>query len=172
MKKAAAIICSLIMSVFILTAFMTKDPPKFKNLKILKKDISEHDLDSIMHHFAMSLGQRCNFCHVRNNQTNTWDMASDENPYKNVARKMMLMASKINSQNFPPEDKNSKEVVLAVTCYTCHHGQAIPETKAPMPPQFRDSTRRPPVIKSDSMRTRQIIRDSTVQHLPTDSIHH
>ena len=98
MKKAAFVICSFMMIIFISFAFITKDGPKYKNLKILKKDISKEELDSVMHHFAMSLGQKCNFCHVRREQ-DKWDFASDSIGEKLIARKMMLMAIKINVPN-------------------------------------------------------------------------
>ena len=60
------------MSVILFQAFTTTHEPHFKNLKILPKDISEHDLDSVMHHFTASLGVKCNFCHVRNEEAKKW----------------------------------------------------------------------------------------------------
>jgi hypothetical protein len=89
-----------------------------------------------MHFFAMSLGERCNFCHQFNQETKSMDFASDANPNKGVARYMMKMNAKINKKYFKDQEKNSAGVVQAVTCYTCHHGSGHPATKAPpMPPK-------------------------------------
>src|SRR5689334_21811405 len=76
------------------------DEPKYKNLKILPKDITHEQMDSVMHHFSAALGQPCNFCHVRNDSTKTWDFASDANKHKLVARDMMKMTNKINEKYF------------------------------------------------------------------------
>ncbi|MEP6616672.1 MAG: c-type cytochrome [Ginsengibacter sp.] len=162
MKKALLFTFSFITIIVITTAFMPTDGPKYKNLKILPKNISKEQLDSVMHHFAMSLGQKCTFCHVRNEQDKSWDFASDAIPDKLIARKMMLMAAKINKQYF--SDEQNKAKVLSVACYTCHHGQAIPETKPPMPQ--RDSLRnRPQPLTLDTM-----IRDTIRMH--RDSLPH
>ena len=161
--KTILVTCSFLMSIILLTAFMNTDPPLFKNLKILRKDISKEELDSVMHHFTASLGQKCTFCHVRNEQDKKMDFPNDSIKYKLIARKMMLMAIKINKDNFPPEDKNQKGMMMqAVTCYTCHRGDAIPKTKPPIPvrdslrnqTQFRDSLKslqEPVRLRKDSV---------------------
>jgi photosynthetic reaction center cytochrome c subunit len=63
---------------------------------------------------------QCVYCHVAGNY------ASDENPKKDEARKMISKAQKINGE-FP--DKK-----MHVSCYTCHRGEAQPKT-APEPKQ-------------------------------------
>jgi hypothetical protein len=105
MKKSLLIIISCIISVSLFQAFTITHDPHFTNLQILPKDISEHDLDSVMHHFSLSLGVKCNFCHVVNEEAKKWDMASDDKPEKNIARKMMLMSIDINKNYF----KNTEE---------------------------------------------------------------
>ncbi len=100
MKKSLLVILSCIASVIIFQAFTTLYEPPFKNLQILPKDISDHDLDSVMHHFTAALGVKCNFCHVRNEEAKKMDFASDDKPEKKVARKMMLMAIDINKNYF------------------------------------------------------------------------
>src|SRR5215217_7824579 len=111
----------------ITTAAFTYDPPKYKNLKILPKDISKESMDTVMHHFSIALGQKCGFCHVHNDQNKTWDMASDTKPEKLIARKMMTMTNAINTKYFPPEDGTKDErLIQTVTCYTCHKGEAMP----------------------------------------------
>lgn len=44
-----------------------QQPPKYENLKVLPKNTTKKEMDSIMKHFSLSLGVRCNFCHVRGN---------------------------------------------------------------------------------------------------------
>src|ERR1700761_5464162 len=73
------------------------------NLKVLPKNITHKQLETIMGHWATSLGVRCNFCHARNEATNKTDFASDAKPEKLMARKMFLMAQKINKKYFKAE---------------------------------------------------------------------
>jgi len=156
MNKSIFIILGCVLSVFIFQAFTTTPQPRFKNLQILPKDISKDDLDSVMHHFTASLNVKCNFCHVRNNETNKMDFAKDDKPEKLIARKMMLMSIDINTKYFKDiEEEMSKEkdhdmsdtnrikidgdsvrnMLSYVTCYTCHRGDAHPETKPPVKDQ-------------------------------------
>ena len=100
MKKSLLIVFGCILCVFLFQAFTVTNEPQYKNLQILPKDIAEHDLDSVMHHFSQSLGVKCNFCHVRNEDAKKMDFASDDKPEKNIARKMMLMAIDINKNYF------------------------------------------------------------------------
>lgn len=104
MKKSFLIILGCISSVLLFQAFTTSNDPEWKNLKILPKDISKHDLDTVMHHFTAALGVKCNFCHVRNEAARSMDFASDDKPEKNVARKMMLMAIDLNKNYFKNMD--------------------------------------------------------------------
>jgi len=110
MKKSLLIIIGCVISISLFQAFTITHDPHFTNLQILPKDISEHDLDSVMHHFSGSLGVKCNFCHVVNEEAKKWDMASDDKPEKNIARKMMLMAIDINKNYLcKPGRKSIKE---------------------------------------------------------------
>jgi cytochrome c553 len=147
MKKSLLVTMGLAAAIFVSLAF-TKDDPIYKNLKILPKNITKQQMDSVMHHFSLSLGVRCNFCHMRNDSTKTWDFASDENKHKLVARDMMRMMDKINDKYFDmTSGKKDLDTKLMVTCYTCHHGATDPATIPPIPerPQQRpptDSTKR------------------------------
>ena len=136
MKKTSLVLLSF-SALIISVAFTTFDPPRFKNLKILPKNISKEALDSIMEHYSVSLGVKCGFCHVHSEDNKIWDMASDAKPEKLIARKMMLMTNGINVKYFPPE-KGSKEqhAIQTITCYTCHKGEAIP---VDMPEENKDS---------------------------------
>lgn len=100
MKKSLLIILGCIICVVAFQAFTVSHDPEFKNLQILPKDISEHDLDSVMHHFSQSLGVHCDFCHVRNKEDKKMDFAADTKPEKNIARRMMRMAVDINKNYF------------------------------------------------------------------------
>lgn len=110
------------------------DNPQYKNLKVLPKDITHEQLDSVMHHYTASLNVKCNFCHVRTADNKDWDWASDANKHKLIARQMITMTNDINKKNF---DHTGSAITLrsqlAVTCYTCHHGAKEPAAKAPQP---------------------------------------
>ncbi len=136
MKKTFLVLLSF-SALIISVAFTTFDPPPFKNLKILPKNISEEALDSIMEHYSVSLGVKCGFCHVHSEDNKIWDVASDAKPEKLIARKMMLMTNGINTKYFPPEKgTKDKRLIQTITCFTCHKGEAIP---AAMPEVKEDS---------------------------------
>ena len=88
-------------------------PPEPKNLKLLQPA----EVRPMMGAFRASLGVQCTFCHVKG------DFASDENPKKETARKMIVMTRDIN-KNFP-------DGKMHVTCYTCHRGAEEPATAPP-----------------------------------------
>lgn len=146
MKKSSIIIIGCLLSVLAFQAFTTSYQPRFTNLQILPKDISEKALDTVMHHFTAALGVKCNYCHVRNEETRKMEFAKDDKPEKQIARKMMLMTIDINKNHFEqieesmdsgkmtmPTDTSSVSYMLKyVTCYTCHHGDPHPENKPPM----------------------------------------
>ncbi len=137
MKKTSLILFGFIFFITISAAFTTFDPPRFKNLKILPRFISEKALDSIMEHYSISLGVKCDFCHMHNQEKDTWDMASDVKAEKLIARKMMLMTNGINTKYFPPEKGiKDQQAIQTITCYTCHKGEAIP---VDMPEENKDS---------------------------------
>jgi hypothetical protein len=105
-----------------------EDPPN-KNLKILPKNISHEDLDKVMDGFKAALGVKCNYCHApfKDSSLRKLDFASDEKPEKNIARRMMRMAGKINKKYFSFNKNEKGETVAAVTCITCHRGNPHPE---------------------------------------------
>ena len=93
-------------------------PPAPKNLKVLTADVN---VRQVMQRFTVGLGVQCSYCHVAG------DFASDENPKKEIARKMLLMIKQIN-RNFPDAGNdfaNSRYLPFPegkqyVTCYACH----------------------------------------------------
>jgi hypothetical protein len=92
-----------------------KERPAPKNLKVLKATTGE-EVSQIMRTFTIGLGVQCNFCHIQGN------FASDENPKKEVARRMITLTHDVNAL-FPDTEKK-----LRVSCYTCHRGEAEPKT--------------------------------------------
>jgi Photosynthetic reaction centre cytochrome C subunit len=127
-KKVLTIIA---VSLFVFAGIAATTPPeehKFKNLKVLPKDISQEDLDKVMDNFKASLGVKCSFCHAPSADSSVHhpDFPSDAKPEKNVARKMMKMTNKINHKYFDYNKDEKGEFVPAVQCMTCHHGKERP----------------------------------------------
>jgi len=142
MKKTFLVTVGMI-ALIVTSLSFTRDEPKFKNLKILPKNITKEQMDSVMHTFSLSLGVRCNFCHKHSDDFKTWDFASDENKHKLRAREMMKLTQKINNKYFAVAGTKGLNATLLVTCYTCHHGSNDPSTIPPRPqPRPVDSTRR------------------------------
>ncbi|MEO6070185.1 MAG: c-type cytochrome [Chitinophagaceae bacterium] len=131
MKQSALVIAAFGLMILMSFSF-TKDDPKYKNLKVLPKNITHDQLDSVMHHFTNSLGVKCNFCHVRTADGKEWNFPSDDNKHKLVARNMMKMTNKINDKYFDVTSRKSLDAKLMVTCYTCHRGGKEPQTIPPV----------------------------------------
>lgn len=87
-------------------------PSLFKDLQVLKKDITKDELKSIMKAQGKALGVDCDFCHK------SPDMAAETNK-KKIAREMMQMVAELN-RKYPG-------LMKKVTCNTCHRGKAEPE---------------------------------------------
>ena len=91
------------------------------NVKVLTGLLAP-DFQEEMNHIVQAVGGGCNSCHVRGN------FASEENPKKITARRMLEMTKAINKQFFPDHKPKSGESVLGrVTCYTCHQGETTPK---------------------------------------------
>lgn len=98
-----------------------------RNLKVLPKDISNAKLDSIMKSYNIALGVKCDFCHVPvKNIKDSLDFASDAEPMKEEARRMMRMTIDINKNNFYYNKDIRPEYLHVVTCKTCHRGEPFP----------------------------------------------
>ncbi len=98
-------------------------PAAPKNLQILPKTTTMAELKPIMVGVATAMGQKCSFCHVKD------DFASDEKENKKRARGMFAMVNAINTQFF------SYEGAPQVTCYTCHRGAEKPVHQFSLPAQ-------------------------------------
>ncbi len=132
MKRTIFIILCLTALVSMSFIFTKETTPRYKNLKVLPKDINKQQLDSVMRHFAGSLGVKCGFCHSYNQEQKSMDFASDAKKEKNTARDMWRMTAKLNRKYFDIKDSKQLGAKLDVTCFSCHHGAKEPETKAPM----------------------------------------
>ena len=113
-----------------IAAVKPANPPdtKFKNLKVLPKNIPSKDLSRIMvDEFQDDLGVSCNFCHAENKDTHKPDYASDEKPEKQIARVMMRMTMGLNKKYFKIKHPVIGDQALEVTCATCHHGKPHPD---------------------------------------------
>lgn len=88
-----------------------KAEEQFKNIQVLK-GIPAEQLFPTMQFVAASLGVNCDYCHIKN------AFEKDDKKTKQTARKMMEMMLTINQENFDGH--------RAVTCYSCHHGNAKP----------------------------------------------
>jgi hypothetical protein len=119
--------------------------PKPTNLKVLPKDTTPEQLHKIMHGIAGSLGVRCSFCHVVDEQTHHMDFASDAKPDKHMARIMMRMTQTINSQYLPQiHDPDAKPEDQHVSCGTCHQGHKMPPHFVPPPEHHGPPMSSPP----------------------------
>lgn len=139
-------------ALMMMSFLITRDEPTYKNLKILPKNITKDQMDSVMHHFANSMGKKCNFCHVYNQEEKKMDFASDAKKEKDIARDMWKMMVKLNSKYFDIKDSKHLDAKLEVTCYTCHHGDEHPESKPPMREDGPKEKRTGPPLVPDSIK--------------------
>lgn len=134
MKRTVTIAACFV--AFLLMSFaITKDERLYKNLKVLPKNTTKKQMDSVMRHFTASLGVKCNFCHVFNQEQKAMDFASDANEHKGISRDMMRMTAKLNKKYFDVKNSKNLNADLEVTCYTCHNGKEHPGKKPPVPQQ-------------------------------------
>ncbi|MDB5147440.1 MAG: c-type cytochrome [Mucilaginibacter sp.] len=107
------------------------EPVHYENLKVLPKDISPHDLQSIMaDDFEDGLGVTCGFCHANAKDGHGLDFVSDAKPEKEITRQMMRMTIGINKKYFKLKHPKIGNAALVVSCTTCHKGQAFPDAAA------------------------------------------
>ncbi len=100
-----------------------------ENLKVFPEAIKPEQLKAAMKTFSMSLGLRCNACHVGESgePLQSYDFASDDKKLKLKARMMMEMVQNINSVQLEKLDEIEKSAKTRVTCMTCHRGQENPK---------------------------------------------
>src|ERR1700722_4301990 len=98
----------------------------FKNVQVLR-GISVDEFMDTMGFFAASLGLNCVECHTSDSAGN-WAKFAEDTPYKQMARKMVLMVRTINQANF-----GGKRMV---TCYSCHRGSDVPKVVPSLTEQY------------------------------------
>src|SRR5437763_14419934 len=82
------------------------------------------EFEAEMQLMTQALGLSCGSCHARGN------FASDANPRKLAARRMIEMTKTINAQffaDYKPQEGQSR--LGRVTCFTCHQGDTRPKTQ-------------------------------------------
>lgn len=127
-SKKLNVLAGLILFVFIgIAAVKQPGNGKFKNLQVLPKDITEDSLDHIMDGFTAQLGVDCKYCHVRDKAADSLIYDKDDKPEKEIARNMMRMTMDINKKYFQFNESTTAEQVQAVTCFTCHRKEPMPE---------------------------------------------
>src|SRR5262245_43336632 len=116
-------------------------PDKFTNLKVLPKDISRDSLLYIMRRFSLSLGVRCQFCHVGGDGVSFEGVQfpKDDSPHKRRARFMLLMVDSLNRAVLPALPDLNGRAPLRITCKTCHRGASRPLLLTQRLAEARDS---------------------------------
>lgn len=127
------IIVSSVLIAFVFVGIAATRPPGGnieRNLKVLPKDISNADLDSVMETYSKHLNVSCDFCHATSKvNKNDLDYASDDKPEKEITRQMMRMTADINKDYFSYTIIYKAGEKMAVSCFTCHDGFPRPELK-------------------------------------------
>lgn len=90
-------------------------------VKVLR-GLTVTEFEAEMQLMNTALGVACNHCHLRNN------FASEDNPRKAIARRMLEMTRAIDQQFFADYKPVEGESRLGkVTCFTCHQGEQRPK---------------------------------------------
>jgi hypothetical protein len=91
------------------------------SVKVLR-GLTVPEFEAEMQLMTQALGVSCGYCHVRR------DFASEDNPRKAKARRMLEMTRAINQQFFPDYKPAGEESRIGkVTCFTCHQGNETPK---------------------------------------------
>jgi Photosynthetic reaction centre cytochrome C subunit len=133
-NKKLLVVCCAACSVITLAAATSQTPhqPEYTNLKVLPKNISSHDLQSIMaDDFEDGLGVSCGFCHADAKDGHGLDFASDAKPEKEISRTMMRMTLDLNKRWLKNKHPKMGDAALVVQCTTCHKGQPFPDGTEP-----------------------------------------
>lgn len=131
-QKTISLAALLVIAVMAMASTMTNEG-KYKNLKILPKDITERQMDSIMNAYTTALKVSCDFCHIKAKAplfsiapaSGELDFALD-NPMKEEARKMIRLTMDINTKYFYFDSSIRPEYLNVVGCNTCHRGNPFP----------------------------------------------
>ena len=110
------------------TSLSAQAQDSLENIQYYPEGITRPELVNEMRSISLSLGVRCQFCHVGSVDGVSFegvDFASDESPNKRAAREMLRLVDRINQavQNDLPDEGVRTEV----TCKTCHRGDSRPQ---------------------------------------------
>jgi len=94
----------------------------FENIKVFK-GMEASRVPAIMGAFTHALGTHCTLCHV------SGKFASEDKKEKQIARDMMHMTSVLNDSLLHKIANVDDDA--HISCYTCHHGQPKPASRAP-----------------------------------------
>jgi photosynthetic reaction center cytochrome c subunit len=114
-----------------LIAFILLQPPpasvvETPTVKVLT-GLTVPEFEAEMQLMTQALGASCGTCHARGN------FASDANPQKLRARRMVEMTKAINQQFFADRKPIDGESRLGrITCFTCHQGELHPKLPPPL----------------------------------------
>jgi hypothetical protein len=98
---------------------------------VLPKSLTGAEVTAQMRVVAMSLGVRCEFCHVQTTGADgreQFDHAADDKEMKKIAREMMKMVNDVNEKYVAAALGKPVAERAKVTCETCHHGLSKPRT--------------------------------------------
>ncbi len=131
MRGVIVMVCSLALACSAVAASSAQDAAHpipgmvdAPTVKILR-GLTVPEFEAEMQMMNQALGVSCGHCHVRGN------FASESNPFKATARRMLEMTRAINQQYFPDYKPVEGESKLGrVTCFTCHQGSERPKTLA------------------------------------------
>ena len=130
MKNKIIVVFGLLAFVFIGIAAIIPPSIKERNLKVLPKDISNADLDSVMDGYTKALNVSCDFCHAESKTIKgDIDYASDDKPEKEITRMMMKLTAAVNKDYFDYTIVYKAGETMAVSCMTCHDGFPRPDLK-------------------------------------------
>ena len=105
-------------------------PERAQNLQELPAEFPGRRLAAVMNGFSSALGVDCSYCHVGDpdQPRSQYDFASDDNPRKVTARRMLQLLGVVNRELREIEPSGDQRVNM--WCHTCHAGKPKPMTLA------------------------------------------
>ena len=123
----SAVLAILLLSFLVGTSARGQEPAIVDTPTVsVLRGLTVQQFEAEMQLMNQALGVSCGFCHARGN------FASETNPRKATARRMIEMVQAIDQQYFPdhrPADGESR--LGKVTCFTCHQGSERPKAAPP-----------------------------------------
>lgn len=113
----------LVVSLPVLAQAPAEEP--LENIQVFPAGTTRTQLLNTMNAMNESLGVQCVYCHVAGAPGERPDFVSDENPTKDIARRMMRFRDTINEEM--PAVLDAASSGTRVLCSTCHRGVPIPK---------------------------------------------